>query len=677
MRFFQAYLARSMPDKSSFEGLPQNVKQVYEMTREKAERMIPKLKNKPIVMRHKDGATVGEVVDSRVDAKGNWLVDFVVDELSACGEAVCKLFDNGLFHDVSLKHAWQTDDPEHVALCWKGARDESNIVLPEKWKQASSSKQSQQSSFSDPTAVATSSNRETYIPCQSASEPLVVCASASFVEEMMQQQQQQSPQMLTDDRSGGGGGGGMSSMLNGGSNQNGAMPGGGFFTTPNAMQIPPQPTMDQQLAAQGVFSPEALHYLKMAASAQNQQKQQQQQQPQQQQIEQQQVPQQQQQNHHQQQQQPPQQQQQQQNVTPPASSSSSQQQQQQPPPVKQQQPPQQQEAAPTEPLAARAAVAAPSERALTGMQKLVQGVGIPNREERNAIYDHITTQDETIKGMAATIDRLKQHEHTLKDQFYNVTIDFMKQSLGEHRLGKNFEQKLKTSLQSTNAMDSDPTLMIEASKLMVEASGVAMAALKQQHHQYQGASSSYSNNNNSMQLESQQQQQQNHHHPIQSNNNNNAMAIDADTIAKFQVLDKIFSSSSTPATMHDYNQYRQVAAASNYQAQPVTYVSASAIDRPSSLGQQQAYGTERTHEQTSAPMHIREANSLLQNNAGWERIPAVMKNYKSNEPVADTFKLADVMTSHQLDTYKRSKQDSGTGNSKTTDFSFVHSLPNF
>jgi hypothetical protein len=656
MRFFQAYLARSMPDGSSFKGRPKTTEQVYEMTKEKATRMIPKLKEKPIVTRHKNGEEVGKVIDSRIDASGSWVIDFFVDEEKDLGAAICKLFDNGLFHDVSLKHAWETDDPEHVAICWKGAMDQSNVML-----QPASKKKSVEPS---------SSNQQVYKQFESSSEPLVVCASASFIEEMMMQQQQ--PQMFND-----------SSALTMLSGSNAASP-GGFFTTPNSsIPIPPQPTIDQQLTAQGVFTPEQKQYMQQFLTQQQQQPQQQIQQPQQQQQQQQKqyVPQQlqqqqhmpqqqqqvpvQQQQHHQQQQVPQQQQQQQapqqqQNQQPspaqqqqaPPQQQQQQQPQQPPPPVQQQQQTQ------AEPSSSEYRTP-PSEVAKTAMMKLL-GQGIPNKEERNAIFDTVNAQNETIKGMAATIDRLKANETQLKDQFYNVTIDFFKQSLGEKRLGKNFEQEFKSSLSS-----GDNIMGTAFPGLMVEASGIALAALKHQQ---------------SSPVQEHHHQQQHHHHQqqqMQQQSNSNDMAIDADTIAKFQVLDKIFSSGA-PANMSDYNKYRQVAAVAA-QASPVTYVSASANDR---MEPGNNYGTKRGYEQMNKTkqgggggMHIQEANSLLQNNAGWEKLPEVARTTKLDH-LPDTFSLSQVLTPHQMDTYKRAKQDgSGTGSSGTTDFSFVHSLP--
>jgi hypothetical protein len=121
VRLFKGFVAHTIP-KATFTGMPTTVAQLYEMPREKALIMAPQLKGLPIVSEHNDELVLGKVKESAVLPNGSWDATLEIDDSTSGGELVCKLIDNGLFCNLSLKHKFQTNKPVHLAVCWKGAR---------------------------------------------------------------------------------------------------------------------------------------------------------------------------------------------------------------------------------------------------------------------------------------------------------------------------------------------------------------------------------------------------------------------------------------------------------------------------------------------------------------------------------------------------------------------------
>jgi hypothetical protein len=446
MRIFRGYVARKLLDKPTFFGTPRTVQHLYELTKAKAGAMIPFMKDKPIVAEHNDNE-IGKVVNSYMDGD-DWTVEFGIDEATPSGRLVCGLIDNGMFNNLSLKHIFETNEPIHVAVCWKGAREGTHIhsemtakddTKPELYKQAG----------------------------EGLRTPITVSASSHHLVELTKtmSMNNNNSQIVNSDPSNGN-----MTIMRGVNPQQQSFQ---FLTQPS-IPLQPQPSIDQQFAQQGILSPQQLLFIQ-----QQMQQQQQQQQPQK--------------GVQQQQQQLSAQQQLSGMVNPQQGDSTLQQQiTQQLQQQLQQHMQTQQQPAPTatDPSSSSSSSsssaaagstqgqgqepAGEEEDSLTrvGLTKLLVN-SLPNKEEKTAIVDSyakIRTENQRLKEENS---KLRKNEVDLKENWADITVNLFRQVLGPARV-KQFEHNFAESLKQ----GADATLNALV-PTMVEASSAMLALYKQ------------------------------------------------------------------------------------------------------------------------------------------------------------------------------------------------------
>lgn len=133
MRFFRGWISRDLADNYSYSRRDQpndqlTTSQIYEITKRDAGTMNRKMQNLPVLTHHKkDHLRVGQVTYTRCNGK-DWEVEVGIDDTTPSGKFTCDLISNGMFCHFSLKHDRVSLTPEHVALCWRGAREGTVIA---------------------------------------------------------------------------------------------------------------------------------------------------------------------------------------------------------------------------------------------------------------------------------------------------------------------------------------------------------------------------------------------------------------------------------------------------------------------------------------------------------------------------------------------------------------------
>lgn len=127
-RRYRGYVARGLLDQHTYQGRPENVDQLLELTKVKASTLAERMKNKqiPLKFEHKDEiVSVGKVVNAAVmkDADGseNLVAEFEVDEHGPAGIVVDSL-DKFALNGLSLTHLSESLEPLELSIVAKGAR---------------------------------------------------------------------------------------------------------------------------------------------------------------------------------------------------------------------------------------------------------------------------------------------------------------------------------------------------------------------------------------------------------------------------------------------------------------------------------------------------------------------------------------------------------------------------
>ncbi len=126
MRYFTGFVAHTVQT-PSFEGEPVTVDQQYEVTIDAAKSMVPKMTKLPVVNTHKKDLVLGTVEECGVCEGGQFVARVAIDDTTLAGKAMISLIDRGMFDHFSLSHNRLSNTPLHLALCWKGAREDTFI----------------------------------------------------------------------------------------------------------------------------------------------------------------------------------------------------------------------------------------------------------------------------------------------------------------------------------------------------------------------------------------------------------------------------------------------------------------------------------------------------------------------------------------------------------------------
>jgi len=683
MRIFKGFIARNMPNVPTFSGPATTVDQMYEMDKAKAKRIEKQMKDLPIVLNHKDESekAVGKLLNSHIDDEtGDWRVTFEVDENEVSGFMACTLINQKLFKGLSLKHGQEGDIPIHIAVCSAGARPGTTIDNPEqsaipKNTNMADTKPELYKHFDEDNQIL-QNNSITYIS-----------ASNTFLQEMMNNNPNGNSAVLTSDNNSFTVMHGLAGSSHpGGQNMN-------FLNNSTFQTPPPNPTTNQQLTAQGVYTEDQLNYINhqksikqpinpmllnqlgetssFAQSEQYQQHMIQQQQNQlalqnqQQQVQQKQVI------NQQQQQQQPQINTQQQQIQQPAviAASLDQVQQQGQVQVQQNQIQTQQQQQPLDNNAMNVETPSVMDNSIfekSGATKLA-GSGIPNKLERDAILKSWSSTKEENNALKQKIEQLeskyKENDNNVKDTFSTLITELVKEGLGEDKISPTFNKDLSAA-QNQGAQQT----MNFLSPPMIAASGAILQKVKYQQAMID------------------QLQKNNQQVPIKNN-----PVYDADVSMRYALVDKIFDSSShKPPQQQQFQGYQQQ---QQHYVQPQQqqfvdpnqqYIEASRFNANAMQVQQQS-GIKRGYNS------INEAVSLLNNDAGWtktnnniignDKFPLatqrIFDKYK-NDTGGDSFDLKGVLGADHINTFtqkQRRKVESANNNNLTTDFSFAANLP--